>query len=120
MMKVKVVNFLYEEDKKFIDFNYLIILYLIIFISSITLYFNQKSKINELEIYIDENYKYTTVASLDYKVDKDLINISNIKEITKLIEDKNINHIKIENNKLNLLGYSNNSNNINSYIDRLN
>lgn len=120
MMKIKLVNFLYEEENRLIYFNPLTVMYIIIFIFFIALNINQKLKINELEMYIDENHKYTTVANLDYNVDKGLIHISNIEEITKLIDDKNIYYIKIDNNKLNLLGYINNSNNINSYIDRLN
>lgn len=120
MMKIKLINFLYEEENRLIYLNPLTIMYIIIFIFFIALNINQKLKINELEMYIDENHKYTTVANLDYNVDKGLINISNIEEITKLIDDKNIYYIKIDNNKLNLLGYINNSNNINSYIDRLN
>lgn len=120
MMKIKLLNFLYEEENRLIYFNPLTVMYIIIFIFFIALNINQKLKINELEMYIDENHKYTTVANLDYNVDKGLINISNIEEITQLIDDKNIYYIKIDNNKLNLLGYINNSNNINSYIDRLN
>lgn len=120
MMKIKLINFLYEEENRLIYFNPLTVMYIIIFIFFIALNINQKLKINELEMYIDENHKYTTVANLDYNVDKGLIHISNIEEITKLIDDKNIYYIKIDNNKLNLLGYINNSNNINSYIDRLN
>lgn len=119
-MKIKLINFLYEEENRLIYFNPLTVMYIIIFIFFIALNINQKLKINELEMYIDENHKYTTVANLDYNVDKGLIHISNIEEITKLIDDKNIYYIKIDNNKLNLLGYINNSNNINSYIDRLN
>ena len=120
MMKIKLLNFLYEEENRLIYFNPLTVMYIIIFIFFIALNINQKLKINELEMYIDENHKYTTVANLDYNVDKGLIHISSVEEITQLIDDKNIYYIKIDNNKLNLLGYINNSNNINSYIDRLN
>lgn len=117
-MRRILVDFLNEENNKSIKFDYLIIIPIIL-LAIILLNNIVKLKISELETYIEDNYKYTSVSNLDYDINKNLIHISEIIEITKLINDLNIRKIKISNNKLSLIGYSLDSNDIKSYIKLL-
>lgn len=119
MKKRILLNFLYEEKLKSTYFEGVVLIPVIMFIVIVGINGNLKYKNFKLEKYIESNYEYTTVSNLDYNIDKSLIPISNIIEITKLISDKNINYIKINNNRLNLLGYSHDSNSIKTYSDRL-
>lgn len=107
MKKQVLVNFLHEEKRKSRNLDKTILIPMIIITLCIVgVNGNLKYKLYKLEQYIELNYEYTTVSSLDYNVEKNLIPISNINDITKLIADPNINHIKISNNKVNILGCS--------------
>lgn len=120
MKKQILVNFLNQEKRKSKNLdNTILIPIIIITLVIVGINGNLKYKLCKLEQYIELNYEYTTVSSLDYNIDKNLIPVSNITDITKLITDKNINHIKISNNKLNLLGYSYDSSYIKSYSQML-
>lgn len=120
MKKRMLINFLYEENSKAIKINYVVSLPVIIILCLILLNIKLNSKVTKLETYIEENHKYTNVSNLDYNVDKNLIPITEIIEITRLINDSNIKQINISNNKLSLLGYSYDSNSIKSYLELLN
>lgn len=120
MKKQILINFLQQEKRKSKQlYNGILIPIIAITLLIIGINGNLKYKISKLEKYIESNYEYTTVSNLDYNIEKNLIPIANIVDITKLINDQNINNIKISNNKLNLLGYSYDSSIIKTYSDRL-
>ncbi|MGL5507315.1 MAG: hypothetical protein ACRDB0_05370, partial [Paraclostridium sp.] len=120
MKKQILINFLHKEKRKSKQlYNGILIPIIAITLLIIGINGNLKYKISKLEKYIESNYEYTTVSNLDYNIEKNLIPIANIVDITKLINDQNINNIKISNNKLNLLGYSYDSSIIKTYSDRL-
>lgn len=120
MKRSVIINFLYEESNK-VRYKKYSLITIILLISCVTITnLKLKIKIDKLELYINENHKYTTVSNLDHNIDKNLTPISNLSSIIQIINESNIRGIKISHNKLSLRGYSNDSNNIKSYVDRLN